>query len=89
MPDKPQTNLQNSSTVDNGQKPQKRDLFKTLFKRKDKAQTQSPQTLIPSSDVITGPRPSHTNTGERQRTRAKYLDAAKLLGETIKMYEGQ
>jgi hypothetical protein len=88
MPGEPQTNLENSST-DNGRKLRKRDRFKTLFKRKDKAQTPSPQTSIPSSDVIIGPGPSHTNTGERQRTREKYLDAAKLLRETIEMYEGQ
>jgi hypothetical protein len=86
MPGEPQTNLENSSTVDNGRKPRKRDRFKTLFKRKDKAQTLS-QTS--NSDLITGPGPSHTNSGERQRTRAKYLDAAKLLRETIEMYEGQ
>ena len=91
MPGEPQTNLENSSTVDNGRRPRKRDRFKALFKRKDQAQAPSPQTSIPSrpSNLITCAGPSYTDTGERQRTRAKYLDAAELLRETIEMYKGQ
>ena len=83
-----QTTLGDGPTTDNGQKPRKRDRFKGLFKRKDQPQqAPSPQT---SGDVTKQhAMPSDANTGERQRTRARYLDAAKLLGETIKMYEGQ
>ena len=35
------------------------------------------------------PPPSDAKTGDRQRTRARYLDAAKLLEEAVKAYEGR
>ena len=35
------------------------------------------------------PPPSDAKTGDRQRTRERYLDAAKLLEEAVKAYEGR
>jgi hypothetical protein len=64
--------------MDSGQKARKRDRLISLLKRKERTQQRS-STQTTSGDANT----------DRQRARAKYLDAAKLLEETMKAYEGQ
>ena len=78
--------LEDSPSTDKGARPRKRDRLRSLFRRRDQAhQAPKPQTSLLTSDPA---RPPTTNTGETQRTRAKYVEAATLLGETIKMYDG-
>ena len=68
--------------------PRKRDRLKSLFKRN--YQTQNAPLQLTSSSGLTLQHlgPSYVNDGDRQRTRTKYLDAAKLLEETVKRHEG-
>jgi len=88
MSSESQTKLEDSATLGNGRKPRMRDRVKTLFKRKDPAQ-QAPDPQPSTSTPIERANASGPNTGDRQRTKARYFDAAKLLRETIKMHEGQ
>jgi hypothetical protein len=78
--------------MDSGQNPRKRDRLISMFKRKERKQQASPSqtTSAETSDVIV-PRapPGDANTGDNERTRAKYLDATKLLQETVNAYEGR
>src|SRR5271156_4073262 len=68
--------------MDSSRNPRKRDRITSLFKRKE--QTQQPNDLITRP-----PPPSDAKTGDRQRTRARYLDAAKLLEEAVKANEAR
>jgi len=88
MSREPQTNLGNSSAMHSALKPRKGDRFKAFFKRKDQPLT-TPSSQATSAQTSGLPGPSDANTGDRQRTRAKYVHATKFLGETIKSYEGQ
>jgi hypothetical protein len=65
--------------MDSGQKTPKRNRINILFKRKDRRQ----QTPTPQTTAV---QTSDAKTGDRQRTRTKYLDAAKLLEEAVKAY---
>lgn len=90
MSNEPQSNLEKSSTIDDGRKPRKRDRLKSFFKRNNQAQLPSSDTTsVQSIDFRMGSSPGGANAGDRQRTRANYLDAAKLLEETVKGYEGR
>jgi hypothetical protein len=75
--------------MDSGQRPRKRDRLKFWSKRQDqRQQTPPPQTTaVQTSDSIAQHSlPSDEKTGDRQRTRTRYLDAAKLLEEAVKTY---
>jgi hypothetical protein len=74
--------------MDTSQRPPKRDRIISLFKRK--VQTQPPSTQTSSSNsIVPCPAPKDAKTGDMQRTRARYLAAAKLLEEAVKAYEGR
>ena len=71
--------------MDSSQRPRKRDRITSLFKRKEQSQRSSTQTG--SSDfIVRCPPPSDAKTGDMQRTRARYLAAAKLLEEAVNAY---
>jgi hypothetical protein len=78
--------------MERGQNRRKLDRVKFFVKRKDQAQhpPSSEMTSVQTPDItVLHHSPSNAKTGDRQRTRAKYLDATKLLRETVKAYEGQ
>ena len=65
-------------------KPRKRDRIPFLFKQKEQTQPPSIQTndsLVQLSLLI------DAKTGDRERTRIKYLDSAKQLEEAVKSNE--
>jgi hypothetical protein len=78
--------------MDSGQNTRKRDRLLSMFKRKERKQqaSSSKATSVQTSDVIVHrPPPGDANTGDNERTRAKYLDATKLLQETVNAFEGR
>ena len=74
--------------MDNGQKYRKRGRMKLLFKRKEREQ-QVPSSQVTSIPSDVSPAYANADSGDRQRTRTKYLEATKLLEETVKAYEGR
>src|SRR5947207_2746262 len=88
-----QTNLGNSSAASNGRRPRIRHRLKSFFKKgqADPSQSLSAQTTsVPiNHSSIQRHSPRDANTGDRQRTRRRYLDAMKLLGEAVNAYEGR
>jgi len=75
--------------MDSGQKPRKRDRINSWFKRKgQRQQTPPPQTTAVQTNesAMQHSLLSNSNTADRQRTRTRYLDAAKLLEEAVKAY---
>jgi hypothetical protein len=77
--------------MDSGQKPRKRNLISTLLKRKGQTQrTPSPHTTsVKTNDSLApSPRPpSDAKTGDRQGTRTRYFDSAKVLEDAVKANE--
>ena len=66
--------------MDSGRKPRKPSRITTLFKRKKlRQQIPSPQTTPVQSHP-----PSDAKSGDRQRTRIRYFESVKLLGDAIK-----
>jgi hypothetical protein len=72
--------------MDSGQKPRKRDRITSLFKRHVPAQ-KPPSNESTSSDLMMQRPPP--GDGDRERTRARYLNAVKLLEDAVKAYEGR
>ena len=80
--------------MDSGRKPRKRNRISTLFKRQAQRQrTPSPHatTAVQTNDSLAqSPHPpSDAKTGDRQRTRTRYFDSAKLLEDAVKANEGK
>ena len=74
--------------MESGQKPRKRDRLNFLFKRKERTQqTTSSQTSSIQRDDMQPPADTAANTGDGERSKARYLDAARLLEETVKAYQ--
>ena len=73
--------------MSSNRKPRKPNRIITLFKRKDQRQEiPCPQTtsVQTSHSLEQSLPPSDAKTGDRQRTRTRYFDSAKLLGDVIK-----
>jgi len=91
MSSEAQPYLENTLTMDSGRKSRTRDRLRSFFKRKGQAQ-QAPSdatSLQPSDFSVRPPSPGDANSGDTRRTRSKYLDAAKVLEETVKACEGR
>ena len=76
--------------MNNGSKPRKRDRLISLFMQKKQTQptSSSQSTSVHTDDSIERRHPSSdAKTGDRQRSRERYLAAAKLLEETLKTHE--
>jgi|SRR5579862_2362723 len=77
--------------MDTGQKPRKRNRISNLFKRKEQTQrTPSPHTTsVQTNDLLVQKPhpPSDAKTGDRQRTRTRYFESAKLLEDAVKANE--
>jgi hypothetical protein len=70
--------------MDSGRKPRKRDRLASLFKRRQQtsaSQIASAQTAESSAQSSS---PNNADSGDRQRTKMRYLEATKLLEEAIK-----
>ena len=75
--------------MDDGQRLRKRDRIISLFKRREQTPQPSPTPTTSTDSTVQCPPPSDAKTGDRQRTRARYLDAVKLLEEAVKAYQGR
>jgi hypothetical protein len=72
--------------MDSGRKPRKRDRIISVFRRKQPSSEPTPQFTSVQTGESSAQSPSSGNTesGDRQRTRTRYLEAAKLLEEVVK-----
>jgi hypothetical protein len=73
--------------MDSRQNTRKRDRIISLFKRREHAPSSQTSSGQINDVIVPQPSPSDAKPGDRQRTRAKYWDAVKLLQETVKTYE--
>src|SRR5271170_2236543 len=74
--------------MDSGQKPRKRNPISILFNRKGQTQrtpSPHPTSVETNESLAQSPHPpSDAKTGDRQRTRTRYFDSAKLLDDAVK-----
>jgi hypothetical protein len=71
--------------MDTGPKQRKRNLVRALFKRKGQTQGTPSHQTTSAQTLVASPHPrGYVKTGDRQRTRTRYFDSAKLLEDAVK-----